>query len=88
VPLTLNVTGSYFELEQFINKLEGLKRSFLVTGFTLTPAEASVDDSAVADGPAPGDLTVVLQGRVFLSPQVVSPTATQPTPAASAASGQ
>ena len=32
-----HVTGSYFELEQFVNRLEGLKRSFLVTGFTVDP---------------------------------------------------
>ena len=38
VPLTVNVTGSYFELEQFLNKLENLRRSFLVSGFTLGPS--------------------------------------------------
>ena len=82
VPLTLNVTGSYFELEQFINKLEGLKRSLLVSGFTLTPASGgSTDgDSADAGAPARGDLTLALQGRVFLSPASTAPTVTQPTP--------
>jgi Tfp pilus assembly protein PilO len=86
VPLTLEVSGSYFELEQFINKLEGLKRSFLVTGFTLAPATESGSDTTDA-GPAPDDLTLSLQGRVFLSPPA-STTATQQTPVAPATSGQ
>jgi type IV pilus assembly protein PilO len=94
VPLALNVTGSYFELEQFINKLEGLKRSFLVTGFSLSPAgdgsTSSGDATAEPGAPAPGDLTLALQGRVFLSPAAAqAATAAQPiTPAAPAASGQ
>ncbi|MGH8892087.1 MAG: type 4a pilus biogenesis protein PilO [Actinomycetes bacterium] len=79
VPLTLNVTGSYFELEQFINKLEGLKRSFLVNGFTV--AEATGEDASE------GDLGLTLQGRVFLSPP--APAATTPTtPVASAPAAQ
>lgn len=94
VPLTLEVSGSYFELEQFVNKLEGLKRSFLVTGFTLSEnkaAEAASTTSssgAAAPGPAPGDLLLSLQGRVFLSPAAAAPTTVQPTPAATAATGQ
>jgi Tfp pilus assembly protein PilO len=88
VPLTLNVTGSYFELEQFINKLEGLKRSFLVTGFTVTTAP--VDESATGDGsgPAPGDLTLTLQGRVFLAPPATTAATSPSAPAVSTASGQ
>ena len=90
VPLTLEVSGSYFELEQFINKLEGLKRSFLVTGFSLAPATDSSSSTGTTDdsGPAPDDLTLSLQGRVFLSPPV-SATATPTTPVAPpATSGQ
>jgi len=91
VPLTLNVTGSYFELEQFINRLEKLRRSYLVTGFTVSEANgaASTDGaSAAANAPAAGDLTLALQGRVFLAPTTVTPAVIQPTPAAPAASGQ
>lgn len=89
VPLTLNVTGSYFELEQFVNKLEGLKRSFLVTGFTLSEASGSGSAEApTSGGPAPGDLTLALQGRVYLAPATAAPAAAQPTPAASPATGQ
>jgi type IV pilus assembly protein PilO len=77
VPLSLNVTGSYFELEQFVNKLEGLKRSFLVTGFTI--GEASGESAT------PGDLGLTLQGRVFLAPvgavAGAAPVAPAPAPA-------
>jgi Tfp pilus assembly protein PilO len=68
VPLNLEVSGSYFELEQFVNKLEGLKRSFLVTGFTLAEGDSESE--------VPGDLKLSLQGRVFLSPQVAAAPAT------------
>jgi type IV pilus assembly protein PilO len=90
VPLTLNVTGSYFELEQFVNKLEGLKRSFLVTGFTIAEAQgAPTAGSAPEPGaPAPGDLTLALTGRVFLSPEAALASTTLPTPAVSPATGQ
>lgn len=71
VPLGLKVSGSYFELEQFVNKLEGLKRSLLVTGFTVTPS--SETDAQ------PGALTIEIQGQVFLAPEAAAP-ATPSTP--------
>lgn len=86
VPLNLKVTGSYFELEQFVHKLEGLQRSFLVTGFKL--GEATTDaSSASGGGTTEGDLLLDLQGRVFLAPPAAAAAATQPT-AAPVASGQ
>ena len=91
VPLTLAVSGSYFELEQFINKLEGLRRSFLVTGFTLAPAAGDTAASGTttdAAAPAAGDLTLSLQGRVFIAPPAAATATTPTTPAASSASGQ
>ena len=69
VPLSLSVTGSYFELEHFISKLETVRRSFLVAGFELT--EAKTLDAK------PGDLTIILDGRVFLS-QPTTATTTAP----------
>jgi Tfp pilus assembly protein PilO len=89
VPLTLEVTGSYFEIEDFLDRLEELQRSLLVSGFTLAPAEGA--DSATAEGdplaPAPGDLTVTLQSRVFMAP-AAAPAVVQPNPSASSATGQ
>ena len=84
VPLALQVTGSYFEIEQYLNKLEGLKRSLLITGFTLGVAQASSSTAASAGSSgtpaATSDLTVTLTGRVFLS-QEAAPTTTTPVAA-------
>jgi type IV pilus assembly protein PilO len=74
VPLTLTVTGSYFELEQFVGKLETVRRAYLVTGFKLGPPQ---DANAKA-----GDLTIVIDGRVFLSqPAAATPTTPVVAPA-------
>jgi Tfp pilus assembly protein PilO len=37
VPLALKVTGSFSELQDFVDRLEGLRRVFLTTAFTLAP---------------------------------------------------
>jgi len=71
VPITVKTTGSYFEMEQFLNRIEGLKRSFLVTGFTLKASEKS---SSV------GDLDLEIQGRVFLSPAAAATATAAATP--------
>ena len=68
VPLALEITGSYFEVEQFINKLEGMQRKFLLTGFTLKPSTTATATSS-AD-----QLALTLTGQVFLSPNVASST--------------
>lgn len=67
VPVTVALTGTYFELEQYVNKLEKFKRSFQVVGFTL--AEATIEDAAAAE------IGLTLQGRVFLAPDVALSTA-------------
>ena len=54
VPITVKTSGSYFETEQFLNKVEALKRSFLVTGFTLKYS-ASTADEPDRGSPGAGD---------------------------------
>ena len=76
VPLEVKVSGSYFEIEQFVNRLEGLERSFLVRGFELKPPDGG--------GDVPSDtLQLDIQGQVFLAPAATAPA--QPTSATSAA---
>ena len=72
VPLSLDITGSYFEVEQFINKLEGMQRKFLLTGFILKPGGAAA--AATTTTTTTGDLDLSLTGQVFLSPNVASST--------------
>jgi len=68
LPVTLTVTGSYFELEHFLSKLENTRRSFLVSGFTL--GEGTSADAVE------GDLTILLKGRVFVTQKApATPTA-------------
>lgn len=37
LPLTINVVGGYFQVEQFFDRLENLARAAKVTGFTMAP---------------------------------------------------
>lgn len=70
-PIALEVTGSYFEVEQFINRLEGMQRSFLLSGFTLKPGAPTTgsDTTSISDG-----LSLSITGQVFLAPNVASST--------------
>jgi len=83
IPLDVKVSGNYFELEQFVNRLEGLKRSFNVSGFTLTPATAST--SATATDGSTDTLSIDIQGQVFLSQAATAAAPT--TPVADTATG-
>ncbi len=79
VPVAVNVTGTYFELEQFLNKIENFRRSFLVSGFSLTPNQAT---------DTPDSLTIALTGRVFLSQQAAAATTTTPIAAPATTTGE
>lgn len=74
IPMTVNVTGSYFELEHFVSRLENVKRSFLVSGFTLS--------DGTGENAVEGDLTIVLNGRVFLTQETQATTTTPVAPPA------
>jgi Tfp pilus assembly protein PilO len=73
VPLQMEITGSYFEVEQFINKLEGIQRTFLLTGFTLKPG-APTPGSTTSTTSTSDALSLSITGQVFLSPNVASST--------------
>lgn len=42
IPLTLNVVGGYFQIEQFFDRVESLTRAMKVNGFTLAPGSNPV----------------------------------------------
>ena len=69
IPVSLTLTGTYAELELFLNELHELKRAFLVNSFTLTQPKPEEDNRIL-------DLTI--NGTVF----VVPPAAPAPTAAA------
>lgn len=87
VPLQLEITGSYFEVEQFINKLEGIQRTFLVTGFSLKPGAggaSTATGTATTSGTTDG-LSLSLTGQVFLAPNLASSTTPAAAPVAAPA---
>ena len=96
IPVAIQVTGSYFNVESFFRAVEHLDRAMMATGFTLTPngggsgAPASAgtgSGSADAANAAPGALNAQIQAVVFMSPEAVAATATAPlTPTAPATS--
>jgi Tfp pilus assembly protein PilO len=72
IPVIITISGSYFDVERFLDKLEGdqpkgLTRALLVDGFSI----AYQDDKAAATpgtlGVGTGELTVGLQTRVFMT---------------------
>lgn len=78
IPVTLTVSGSFFNIEQFIASLETLKRAMKVTGFSVNSASpaggsavASASGPASPVGPKPGDLSASINAIVYLSPQAV-----------------
>jgi Tfp pilus assembly protein PilO len=82
IPLTVQVTGSYFNIESFFRSVEHLDRSMLVTGFTLTPGAAGPSTNTTtgatsggAVGAAPNALTAQVSAVVFESPSVAAPPA-------------
>lgn len=82
IPITVEVTGTYFNVEQFFAAVEQLNRAVLVSGFNIgplngtgggatTPAAASTGGAPQA---APGTLKATLNAVVFESPSVAAAT--------------
>jgi Tfp pilus assembly protein PilO len=76
LPLTLEISGSYFEVEQFINKLEGMQRTFLLTGFTLKPFASTSAAPSGSASTSSSELALSITGQVFLAPTIAAPTST------------
>jgi Tfp pilus assembly protein PilO len=103
ISVALNLHGNYFQVEQFLSNLEALKRAFLVSGVTMAPGSgggssaninvAGGSTSTTAAAPT-GDLSVTINGEVFMTAQpavsaaVSTPaTASAPASTSSASSG-
>jgi type IV pilus assembly protein PilO len=66
VPAAIEVTGSYYQIEQFLNKIEDLRRAFLVTGFTLS-GDAGAEGETAEETTEETTLRLTLNGRVFVA---------------------
>jgi Tfp pilus assembly protein PilO len=89
IPLTIQVQGSYFNVESFFREVEHLSRAMMVTEFTLSPvndagsASTTTSETTGSGGSkaaAPGALNGQLKAIVFESPTVSAPQAAAVTP--------
>ena len=68
IPVTLNVVGDYFEIEQFLANLENLPRALRVTNLVLAPGAQPIAGGTVAPSTEDGrSLTSTITGTVFLA---------------------
>lgn len=83
IPITVEVTGTYFNVEQFFAAVEQLNRAVLVSGFNIGPlngptsggtASTTTSTSGGAPQAAPGTLKATLNAVVFESPSVAAAT--------------
>jgi Tfp pilus assembly protein PilO len=68
MPISIQVTGNYGQMSQFLAEVEGLPRAFLVNGFSVAPGDASPAGKDAAKTTAASDvLTVSLTGQLFMT---------------------
>jgi Tfp pilus assembly protein PilO len=67
IPLTLNVAGGYFQVEQFVANLESLPRSMRVSNLTLAPGANPVKPAVVGTVDDGKTLTTTIVGQVFMA---------------------
>jgi Tfp pilus assembly protein PilO len=75
IPLTLNVVGGYFQVEQFVSNLESLPRSMRVTNLKLVPGTNPVKPTTTATVPDGKTLVTTVTGMVYMAANRVAPTA-------------
>ena len=74
LPMTLNVVGGYFQVAEFLDRLESLQRAFKVTGFNLAPGLNPVKQAASQPSIDTGkSLTATITGMVFQSTGAANP---------------
>jgi len=88
VPLTLNVVGGYFQVEQFMSDVENLPRALRVSNLALVPganpvkpkSSGSVDSGRVLSATVTGQVFVATGGSAPAAVQLGRPTSAVPTP--------
>jgi Tfp pilus assembly protein PilO len=80
VPIKVTACGSFAETQEFLSELESHKRTLMVTGAEIGFTPPANDN----DKFCPGELTVVLDARVYM--RSLASAAAQPKPAKSKAS--
>ncbi|HEX4429780.1 MAG TPA: type 4a pilus biogenesis protein PilO [Frankiaceae bacterium] len=89
VAINLAVSGGYAEVEQFDSALEGLQRTFLVSGFTLT-GSGGTSGAGTPAASTTTTITATFTGRVLVhttAPAATTGTATAATASTTATAG-
>jgi Tfp pilus assembly protein PilO len=76
IPLTLQVTGTYYNVEEFLTNLQAVDRALLVSGFSLAPGKSSGTSSPTLD--------VSITARAFMTNPDATATGASSAPASSA----
>lgn len=76
IPLTISVTGGFFQVEQFISNLEGLDRALMTTGVSMSPGGSQATQASSGSGV--NSLSVSLTSRVFMTVQQAAAATQQP----------
>jgi Tfp pilus assembly protein PilO len=91
ISISLNVKGSYYNVESFFAAVEKMKRAMRVTQWSISPGAGSSSSPAGSASSAPADsqlppdtLHATLTALVYESPQVAPPTQVAPVAAAAA----
>jgi type IV pilus assembly protein PilO len=86
INLTITVSGGYFQVERFFDRVESLSRALKVTGFSLEPGDNPIlVKAATATGPSATEtgrnLIGTISGQVFMQDAAPTTAATAPTTA-------
>lgn len=86
IPVTLNVVGGYFQVQQFLANLEDLKRAIRFTTVNLAPGANPIKPAATGTNVEDGrTLTATLTGQVFQVVGAPAPAAAPVAPVAAPA---
>lgn len=67
IPVTLNVVGTYFEVQQFLANLEDLPRALRVTNLTVAPGASPTAGDTTSGVDNGSSLTSTITGSVFMA---------------------
>jgi Tfp pilus assembly protein PilO len=75
IPVTLNVVGGYFQVQQFLSNLEELKRAMRFTTVTLVPGANPVKPAPTTPIEDGRSLNATLTGQIFMTANAAAPVA-------------
>ncbi len=87
IPLTINVVGDFYEVEQLLVELEDLPRALRVTGLSVTPGASPTEKADASLAESGRSLSTAITAQVYVAAAPTAPAAGASTAAAPAAAG-